>query len=92
MFGVAINYRPHPKDGEGNSFTLSIHTPGGVPTLDGGYLPWMGVPTLVGGWGGVPTFLDGGTYLGWWIGIPQGRYPLSKVGTPNQVRTGGTPR
>ena len=48
------DYRPHPMDGEGNSFTLSVHTPGrgtypgqGVPILarsswGGRYLPWPG--------------------------------------------------
>ena len=78
-----ICYRPHPKDGEGNSFTSSVHTLGrGVPTLDGGGegVPTLtggpGVPTLAGGWG-IPT-LDrgylpwlvdgGGTYLG--QGVP----------------------
>ena len=41
---------------------------GGVPTLVGGYLPWMRVPTLVGGtYLGVTPILTwlGVTYLGW---------------------------
>ena len=42
----------------------------GILSLDGGYLPWPGVPTLVG----VSTLdggpiLDGGTYLG--LGYPR---------------------
>ena len=62
------------------SLCLSVHTPAGVPTLGGGYLPWLvdgGIPTLAGGWGrGTPRY------------VPpiQGRYP------PGQVRIGGTPR
>ena len=57
------NYRPHSKDGEGNSFSffVSSHPGGGVPTLVGGYLPWPGGTYL--DWEGVPT-LSGGTYLG----------------------------
>ena len=57
-----------------------------VPTLAGGYLPWLGVPTLAGGYptlaggylpcggGGVPT-LARGIYLGW-------EYLPWLVGTP----------
>ena len=69
-------YRPHPKDGKGNGFTLSVHTPGGVPTMGGTYLGW-GVPPLDGGylpWPGeyLPWPVEG-TYLGW------GYLPLPRV-------------
>ena len=49
-----------------------------TPTLDGGYLPWMGAPTPAGGtylgWGYLSW--PGGTYLKW--GVPTS----AKVGTP----------
>ena len=95
-------YSPHPKDGEGNSFSLfvSSHPGGKVPTLDRGYLPWLGggylpwtrVPTLAGGgylpWlGGVPT-LAGRGYLPW-PGVPTlaGGY-LDWLGVPTFARGG----
>ena len=75
------HYLPHPKDGEGKSFTLSVHTPGGggVPTL-------TGVPTLVRSRrGGVPNLVGGG------VPTLGGGYP--KVGTPRPGQDGGgTPK
>ena len=89
-------YRPHPKDGEGNVFSLSVssHLEGGGGT----YLPGRGVPTFPGLDGGVPTFpgLDrGGTYLpgggvSTWVGNPpphQGRYPPPHQGRYPPTRT-----
>ena len=90
------------------SLCLSVHTPG-VTYLGCGVWGW-GIPTLAGEWG-VLTLADGqrgdylpwmgGTYLGWWMGVPQGRspshvrmgvpqgrYPPAKVDLPGQVRMG----
>ena len=76
-------YRPHPKDGEGIIFSLSVHTSrGGVPTFPGGggtYLPVGGDTYLPrSGQGGyLPSrWGAGGTYP------HQSRYPPTHVGTP----------
>ena len=70
-------YRPHPKDGEGNVFSLSVssHLGRGVPTYSG--LDWGGtyLPRSGRGGGGVPTLrsgweVGGGTYSGLDWGVP----------------------
>ena len=43
-FLVSNYYRPRPKDGEGNSFSLFVSS-----HLGGTYLGLVGVPTLAGG-------------------------------------------
>ena len=88
-------YRPHPKDGEGNIFSLSVssHLGGGayLPSRQGGgtYLPrsgWGYPSSQVGGGG---TYLSqAGGYLPFqvWMGMGVGT-PLPRVGTlhPGQV-------
>ena len=90
-------YRPHPKHGDSNVFSLS--TPGGGGGGTPRYLPPLlaKVPThpppARSGWG-----VAQGTYplarSGWGEGYPKVPNPLAKVPTPGQVRTGvkGTPR
>ena len=61
-------YRPHPKDGKRNSFSLFVSShPGGggrVPTLAGGRGTYLGGGPTFLGWG--CTYLgQRGTYLGW---------------------------
>ena len=63
-------YRPHPKDGEGNVFSLS--TPGGVPISHNAlqHFPEChgaggGVPCQVQPGGGVPCQVQLGGYPGW---------------------------
>ena len=94
-------YRPHPKDGDGNVYSLSIswHLGGGRGT----YLPGRGVPTF-SRWGGrylpsqvwmgsthLPRFWMGGgeTYLprsGWGVPTLAEGVPPPMVGTPHQGR------
>ena len=81
------NYLSHPKDGEGNVLTcicVSVHRedlpwPMGVPTLadGGGYLTWMGIPTLEGGYLPQP----GGTYPGYGVPTLDRRYLPQLGGT-----------
>ena len=81
-------YRPHPKDGEGTVFSLSVYTSTGVPHLAdlGGEYP---IPGLDGGYpitgpdrGEVPH-----PRSGW--GVP---HPADwGGGTPSKIRTGWYP-
>ena len=65
-------YRPHLKDGEGNSFTLfvSSHSGEGGSTYPG-QVQTAGVPTLAGGGGYLPLLGPDreGTYPSW-EGVP----------------------
>ena len=51
-----------------------------VPTLAGGYLPWLGGPGGTYLSQGVPT-LSGGTYLGWGVPTLPGGVPTLAGGT-----------
>ena len=79
-------YRPHPKDGEGNTFTDVCPSTGGYPSprsLVPG--PFSGVPQSQLGVGGVPH-----SWLGYSrTGVPPGQ---ERTGTPpSQDRTGVPP-
>ena len=90
-------YRPHPKDGEGNSFTLfvSSHHGGHLPWPGpdgGGYLPWPGPDggTYLGQvqMGGVPTLTGGGglstlARSRWGVPTLAGGVPTLVGGYPN---------
>ena len=99
---IQVYYRPHPKDGEGNSFSLfvSSHPRGHLPWPGGTYLGWggtylgWGVPTLAGGtylgWG-APILDSGDTYLGQWGYLPwTGGGQVPTLGSSCYV-AGGTP-
>ena len=96
--GISDYYRPHPKDGEGNVFSLSVSSHlgggGGVPTLRSGWWGggtysqvWIrGVPTF---WvEGVPTLRSGwgSTYL-----VGGGGYLLSGLDGGGTYLGGGVP-
>ena len=102
-FLVSDCYRPHPKNGEGNSFTLfvSSHPGGYLPWLVGGYVlwpgsdggvphPWLGYLPHLDLDGGYPGQVKTERYLGQvQIGIP---WPgPDREGTPARSRQGDTP-
>ena len=93
------SYRPHPKDGEGTVFSLSVHTSTGVTPI------WMtGVPHPRSGQGyqvphprsrwGYPipgqdrTILLPGVPPSQVRGVP---HSTDRRGTPSKIRMGGTP-
>ena len=83
------NYRPHPKDGEGNIFTLCVST-----HLDGGGGGGRGVSHHRSGQGGTPLYpgLDGEYPI---PGVDGGGTPQTgRDGVPHLARSGwwrGTP-
>ena len=60
----------------------------GVPTLDRGYLPWMGGTPSSLTWKGTPVSLNGSAPLSGWMGVPP---PMRLDEVPPVRLNGGTP-